>query len=180
MPSIDTTILVLNEFEEVNPGRRTDYLMYLIQILCSDLGYRHEWRGAPFSNTLRETLHDYHDNKEDYDKEIAKTSLKNSVIKKLARVKEIIQPPLGISQDNWIEMLVTIHYLKNICYVPEFEQKITEPNLNNSFRLLNKNRKVYITRTDPKREFELLEFKLAWTKLEQLGLLNKKHIRPET
>ncbi|MBU0894102.1 MAG: hypothetical protein KKF48_04395 [Nanoarchaeota archaeon] len=187
MVKLEETVLVLREFGEwvrapwdcEKDNYNPNHFIYLVQSLAFDMGFRYAWCGYPYSDTLNELYYEYYEDKNYVDESIISNGLKltKSGIKKLSKVKEIIKPPKNINKDKWLEMLSTIHYFKNICYVEEFEKRKMEINLNNTFLFLDENR-VTLTRTNPDRRFSLEEFKLAWNCLTEYGLLDKKHNRP--
>ena len=166
---IEHTIAVLNDVGGVGLNITDHYKMYLIQNLAVDLRYRHTWYGSPISEGLDETLREYFTGgRASYDKRIERLVLKESVKKDLTRVNKISIPPEEISRDKWLELLSTIHYFRNVCCVKK------GPTL--TFSELNQNRAV-ICAKDKNRQFNRQEFDLAWQRLEQFGLLDRKHNR---
>jgi len=175
---VEETVFVLSKFGGVNKGLRQQFMVYLAQTLAVDLGYRYRWFGIPYSEELYGDLETYSLHEEGYDMKPSKPFLKESEQQRLLRVREIIVPPKGIFLDKWIEMLATIHYFRNICYVEDFKTGNLVPSLFNTFCVLDENRATYIRRTNSERKFSLGEFKFAWDSLEQFGILDKKHDRP--
>lgn len=165
----EITIKILNEFENWNSNfHKPHQLIYLIQIFVKDIGYRHSWYYIPFAKTLQEGVNNYMWDKKNYDQKIEEIKLKPEIEKKLKKVKQIISPPPTISIDRWLDLLTSLHYFRNICGVKK--DKFT------TFLELDENR-FQIYKKNHERKFSLEEFKLAWDKLKEFGLLDKKHIR---
>ena len=139
--------------------------IFLIQVLGCDLGYRYGWyiRG-PYCReltadafTLKDELVAGQNDHEDFE-------LTEETKRRIERAKQLWSLPggLAIDQDDWLELLASIHYLRHIVYWPKGTSREFEP----VFRSLIESKPKYKNRKAAARE--------AWDRLDKFGLIETK------
>jgi len=139
--------------------------IYLAQITGIDLGYRFSWylRG-PYSTNLTEDAFALKDeiaegvaDHEDY-------QLLDEVTEVLDRAKELWEKPRepAISDDDWLELLASLHYLRHIAYRPPGAKR----DFDEVFTLLVKSKPQLTNKKLPARR--------AWKRLDEFGLVQAK------
>ncbi|NSW84409.1 MAG: hypothetical protein HPY90_14310 [Syntrophothermus sp.] len=101
-------------------------MVYLMQLFGIDLGYRFEWylRG-PYCTELTVDGFEIDKHRDEIEEYVKDYELSNEAREKLARFRDMIsQPPAdGLSQESWLELLASVHYLAQIAYVKNPEDK---------------------------------------------------------
>ncbi len=140
--------------------------IYLIQIMGYDLGYRYGWylRG-PYSRNLTVDAFTLRDELNAEEKDYAGFKLSPESTERIGKAKELWDVPngLSVSNDQWLELLASLHYLKHIAYWPN---KDTTKDFEGVFTSLVETKPHFKNyRTDAQR---------AWERLSEFGLLNAK------
>jgi uncharacterized protein YwgA len=115
------------DIETVDDRKKVQKAIYLGQLTGVDLGYRFGWYlMGPYSTSLTK---DYYALAESLvsDKEYEKKSLKRAIADKLSNIKPLfIKPPNvpdDISQEDWLELIASYHYLK---VIQKYDEKDTK------------------------------------------------------
>jgi uncharacterized protein YwgA len=138
--------------------------IYLLQLTGIDLGYRYNWYlYGPYSPALASDTFALRDEIK-YDNEFTNYELNSKTKTKLGTLQEIVGLPdtPKTNEQEWLELLASLHYLKHIAYWPgkgnpEFEE-------------------VFEKLADSKPHFadkKNLAI-VAWKKLGNIGLVEKK------
>lgn len=138
---------------------------YLLQLIGIDLGYRYNWylkgpycpalAGDVFS--LREEIKDGDDEFKNYELN-SETKEKFDTLKKL----EVLPKDAQTSEDEWLELVASLHYLKHIAYWGGKDN----PDFNEVFQKL--------VNSKPHFEGEKNLAKIAWSRIDEVGLIAKK------
>jgi uncharacterized protein YwgA len=96
--------------------------VYLIQIVGVDLGYRYGWylRG-PYSSTLTADAFALRDEAADGEQDHFGCSLTPEQVEKIEKARSLWALPndVAVSNDEWLELLASLHYLRHIAYWPK-------------------------------------------------------------
>lgn len=139
--------------------------IYLIQLMGFDLGYRFGWyiRG-PYSRPLTAEAFTLRDELVAEEKDHADFKLAPQSVEWIERAKRLWDVPSGlsVSNDQWLELLASIHYLKHIAYWPKGEIK--------DFK------EVFASLIDTKPQFKSREddAQRSWKRLQEFGLIDAK------
>jgi uncharacterized protein YwgA len=139
--------------------------IYLAQIAGVDLGYRFSWylRG-PYSTGLTEDAFALKDeiaegvaDHEDYE-------LLEDVSHALDKAEELWARPtdVKVSDDDWLELLASLHYLRHIAYRPPGASR----DFDEAFTLLVRSKPLFRNKKEPARR--------AWKRLDEFGLVQAK------
>jgi len=155
--------------QELNLGTFQDRLriqkkLYLAQLTGLDLGYRFSWYlYGPYCRELtndafrlaeqiREGLRDH------------ETRQLSPIARTLSSRATTIwgDAPTGPSEDDWLELLASLHYLRHISFWPQDRRRDFD--------------EVFAALVDSKPRFRgrKSEASLAWARLEQVGLIQRK------
>jgi uncharacterized protein YwgA len=141
--------------------------IYLIQLSGVDFGYRYNWylRG-PYCPALTRDAFLLKDEVEGEEKEYTTYELTDSAIEKIHAVQKIWDLPggLGVSPEDWLELLASLHYLKHVAYWPG--NNVAKERI---FQKLVEAKPHFAERPD------LIE--AAWSRLDESGLITKKSLR---
>lgn len=92
-------------------------IVYFLQLASVKFGYRFSWyHYGPYSADLTKAAFKYAGNKEYFDHKATAFIVTESGIKKLAKVREIIEPPQEVKKPDWLELLASIHYIKHFAF----------------------------------------------------------------
>ena len=138
--------------------------IYLLQLTGIDLSYRFNWYlYGPYSPALASDTFTLRDEIE-YDDEFKDYELNSQTKSKLNPLYTIINLPdtPKTNEPEWLELLASLHYLKHIAYwagkdSPEFDEV---------FEKLGQSKPHF------RDKRQLAE--VAWKKLDEVGLVNKK------
>lgn len=136
--------------------------VYLVQALGYDLGYRFSWylRG-PYSRHLTEDAFALRDELAAGDNDADGFDLADSVKGIVGRAKELWKLPNGLNldADRWLELLASLHYLKEVSYWPSEADRSFEP--------------VFAKLIESKPQFENQKdaAKQAWKQLASFSLI---------
>lgn len=139
--------------------------VYLTQLMGYDLGYRYGWylRG-PYCRELTEDAFTLKDEVASGEKDHELYTLSEEAVAKIGKAQRLWATPdgLGVSQDQWLELLASVHYLKHIAYFPRAVTKDFEA--------------VFKALTDAKPQFKdkKIDAKRAWDRLNEFGLIAAK------
>jgi len=139
--------------------------VFLIQVTGCDLGYRYGWyiRG-PYCRELTADAFALKDELDAGDKEHEGFELAQETKERVKRAKRLRSPPDGlvVSQDDWLELLASVHYLRHIVYWPKGVRRDFE----DVFRAL----------VDAKARFANARAaaRRAWDRLDEFGLIQAK------
>lgn len=144
--------------------------IYLTQLCGHDLGYRFGWylRG-PYSKSLTaeafELVEEVQSGAAEFD-EPHFDEAKASVFDTANRVWE---KPVGIdvANDDWLELLASMHYLRHIAYRPSQATRDFES--------------TFTALCDSKPQFadKQLQAKAAWDRLNEFGLIETRNLVPQ-
>jgi hypothetical protein len=141
--------------------------VYLAQVLGTDLGYRFGWyiRG-PYATGLTQDAFALRDEIASGDTEHQGYRLDAATVKKLDAAKRLFETPVGFkgSDDDWLELLASVHYLRHIAYRPPGAKR----EFNDVFTLLAESK--------PKFSGWNSEGRQAWKRLDEFGLIQAKTV----
>lgn len=139
--------------------------IYLAQVAGADLGYRYGWylRG-PYSRMLTADAFLLRDEIADGERDFEKFDLKADVAKRLDRAQElwIRDDSFTGTDEEWLELLASLHYLRHIVYRPAGAR----PDFDEAFRLLGETKPQFADRREEARQ--------AWQRLHGFGLIEAK------
>lgn len=138
--------------------------VYLAQIAGTDLGYRYGWyiRG-PYSTGLTQDAFALKDEIASGETEYKAFQLASKVTKALDTAKKIWDsPPKSTDNDDWLELLASLHYLRHIAYRPQGATR----NFDEVFGLLIQSKPQFAKRKE--------EARAAWKRLDEFGLVKAK------
>jgi uncharacterized protein YwgA len=142
--------------------------IYLAQIAGVDLGYRFSWylRG-PYSTTLTEDAFTLKDEIAEGIADHLDYQLLDDVAESLDEAKKLWErpPDVGVSDDLWLELLASLHYLRHIAYRPPGAKR----EFDDVFTLLVKSKPQFKDRKEPARR--------AWKRLQDFGLVQAKTLK---
>lgn len=139
--------------------------VYLSQLMGYDLGYRFGWylRG-PYCRELTVDAFTLKDEIASGEKDYEGFTLSDEAIQKIEKAEKLWATPAAIrvSQEQLLELLASVHYLKHIAYGPKAESK--------DFK------EVFKTLTADKPQFkdQKADVLKAWTQLNEFGLIAAK------
>ena len=139
--------------------------LYLLQLTGLDLGYRYSWYlKGPYSTDLTRDAFLLQEEIDAQDKEFEEYKLTEEAKKKANFANQIWQNPhqTDINNNDWLELLASLHYLKHLAYWRGKKQ----PVFNDVFPRLITTKPHF----SDKREWA----ELAWKQLEKLGLIENK------
>lgn len=91
--------------------------IYLIQAIGLDLGYHFGWyEMGPYGPSLAEDYHSLSAALATGDDEIKNYRIRDSVADQLEKLKPLLTSPqrVNLSQDDWLELLASIHFLAKV------------------------------------------------------------------
>jgi uncharacterized protein YwgA len=139
--------------------------VFLIQVMGCDLGYRFSWyiRG-PYCRELTAEAFALKDELSAGDQEHEAFELAQQTKQRIEKATALWALPSGlaVSQDDWLELLASVHYLKHIVYWPKNDPR--------DFR------EVFNALIDAKPKFETAKeaAQRAWNRLDEFGLIRSK------
>lgn len=140
--------------------------VYLMQLFGVDLGYRFEWylRG-PYCSDLTAMGFEIDMHKNEVEAEAKDYTLSKSVEDKLNLFKDMIsEPPAeGLTQELWLELLASMHFLARIAYTADPEEK--------------EYGKVSEKLINMKPWYNAEQTKQAWELLQKYGLLTDDKVK---
>lgn len=136
--------------------------IYLVQILGYDLGYRFSWYlHGPYCTSLTQEAFGLRDDLQSGDKDADDFVLSEDAKKQIDQARKLWTLPAGMdsSHDDWLELLASLHYLKEVAYWPPEQTKNFEA--------------VFKRLIDSKPRFSgrQAEVEAAWERLGQFDLL---------
>jgi uncharacterized protein YwgA len=139
--------------------------IYLIQLMGDDLGYRYGWyiRG-PYCRELTADAFTLRDEILSGENDYEGFELEASSKERIKRARRLWEIPPGSSvlEDEWLELLASLHYLKHIAYWPKPSKKDFEA----VFKALIGAKPRF---TNAKRAAQQ-----AWRRLHEFGLIDAK------
>lgn len=139
--------------------------VYLSQIAGTDLGYRFGWylRG-PYSTSLTRDAFTLKDEMATGDTEYKGFQLAPEATKALDKAKELWAVPPGFAggNDDWLELLASLHYLRHIAYRPPGAKR----DFDEVFDVLIQSKPQFAKRKE--------EARAAWKRLDEFGLIKAK------
>lgn len=141
--------------------------IYIAQLTGADLGYRYSWylRG-PYSTNLTADAFTLCDDIRSEDTDYRDFTLHEQTIQQLDLAKTVWEQPAEFdgSQDDWLELLASLHYLRHIAYRP----KGAERDFEECFQKL----------VDSKPRFSTMkaQAEIAWNRLDDFGLIDRKSL----
>lgn len=139
--------------------------VYLTQLMGVDLGFRFGWylRG-PYSTGLTETAFALIDDISTGDREFDKYSLHTETARKVKKANTLCTPPDNFqgSDEDWIELLASLHYLRHIAYRP----KNAIRDFDDTFQEL--------IETKPRFTNLKAQARQAWARLDEFQLIAKR------
>jgi hypothetical protein len=139
--------------------------IYLAQIAAIDLGYRYGWyiRG-PYSTGLTQDSFTLKDEIASGDTEHRGFRLAPKVTKALDHAKKLWEMPPNFTRgnDDWLELLASLHYLRHIAYKPHGAKR----DFDDVFELLIQSKPQFRKQKD--------EARTAWNRLDDYGLVKAK------
>jgi uncharacterized protein YwgA len=139
--------------------------IYLSQIAGVDLGYRFSWylRG-PYSTSLTDDAFTLKDEISEGLADHEEYQLHEAVTEALDQASKIWERPgdVVISDDDWLELLASLHYLRHIAYRPPGAKR----DFDEVFTLLVQSKPKFKNREDSARR--------AWQRLHDFGLVQAK------
>lgn len=143
--------------------------LYLIQISGIDLGYRYSWylRG-PYSTALTKDLFELDANVEEYKNVSEEYNFADDIRSSIGTCKVLLAKPscISVPDEEWYELLASLHYLKHIAYLSDFPDSASK-----GFNI------VYRNLPDDKRvRFPEPIAREGWDFLDNLGLIKHKEL----
>lgn len=141
--------------------------VYLIQISGYELGYRFGWylRG-PYSRDLTADAFTLRDELLDGEKDFEGYTLAKEGTERIDRARGLwnLPPNADVDNDQWLELLASLHYLRHIAYWPHASSKNFDA--------------VFAKLVDSKPQFRDSETsaRKAWGRLQEFGLIVAKSI----
>ncbi len=139
--------------------------IYLAQLTGVDLRYRFGWyiRG-PYSSSLAADAFALIDEIQIGDREFEEHVLQAKAARRLRSALDLWNVPSNFSEreNDWLELLASLHYLRHIAYRPRDAKR----DFNDTFAQLVESK----PRFGPMKD----EAKMAWKRLEEVGLVDKK------
>lgn len=100
--------------------------VYLMQLFGVDLGYRFEWylRG-PYCTELTTAGFEIDMHGENVDNYAKDYELSREAKERLDRCKDMISRPIpeGLEQEEWLELLASMHYLARVAYANNMQER---------------------------------------------------------
>jgi len=141
--------------------------IYLSQLFGIDLGYRFGWylRG-PYCPALTSDAFTLRQEIESGDEEADRYCLTEEARKRLARANKLWELPSGIevSEQDWLELLASLHYLRHIAYRPGDQSA----DFDGVFESLKRSKPRFTEMRD--------EARIAWERLEEFALTSCKTV----
>lgn len=107
--------------DTLDDRKRVQKAIYLGQLTGADLGYRFGWyiRG-PYSPDLTKDYYSLADLPVAHESEKGPVKLKPSVCAQLGVIRPLLEPPpgLALAQEDWLELLASLHYLRTVSRYP--------------------------------------------------------------
>lgn len=141
--------------------------IYLIQLMSYDLGYRYGWYiKGPYSRNLTVDAFTLRDELNAGEKDYASFELSRQATERIEKAKKMWDIPtrLFVPNDQWLELLASIHYLKHIAYWPKDSNKDFEA----VFKAL--------IAAKPQFTNAKVAAQRAWERLDEFGLIAAKTI----
>lgn len=136
--------------------------LYLVQVLGYDLGYRFSWylRG-PYCSSLTQEAFALRDDLLSGDNDADGFMLSDDAKETIRKAKELWRVPNGVTidQDEWLELLASLHYLKEVAYWPEGADKSFDA-------VFDK-----LIEAKPRFSDQILVTRRAWQQLNEFQLL---------
>ena len=132
--SLITLKLVLDELginstiETIDDRKRVQKAVYLGQLSGLDLGYRFGWYlMGPYCPSLTSDYYALKNSLELDDHEYEQYVLKDTQKAKIQKIKNVFPVPAGcpLSQENWLELVASYHFLRKISNMPDKETRET-------------------------------------------------------
>jgi hypothetical protein len=139
--------------------------VYLIQLMGCDLGYRYGWYiKGPYCRELTADAFTLRDELLSGDRDHDAFDLAGQSKGQVETAKRLWAPPAApaVSDDDWLELLASLHYLKHIAYWP--------PGSNKDFNAVF----AALVKTKPRFKNAQSTARLAWQRLEEFGLIAAK------
>lgn len=110
------TLGVDDSIDTVDDRKRVQKAVYLGQLSGIDLGYQYGWyRMGPYCPAL---TRDYYALKSELAAGALNPegqALNAAAVEKLKTVTPLLQPPTAdVTQENWLELLASVHFLRNV------------------------------------------------------------------
>ena len=115
--NLENELKVPSEIDRVRDRKLLQKAVYLGQLSGFDLGYRFGWYlMGPYCTSLARDYYSLNEAIATGDCEYENKELKASLRKKLERVRSLIEssPPSGLSASDWLELLSSVHFLREI------------------------------------------------------------------
>ncbi len=139
--------------------------IFLVQVMGCDLGYRFGWyiRG-PYCRDLTADAFTLKDELLAGEKDHDEFKLTDAAKNRVERAKQLwsLREGLGVDQDDWLELLASVHYLKHIVYWPKGETR----DFNAVFKALIDAKPKFASSRGAARR--------AWDRLDEFGLIQAK------
>lgn len=139
--------------------------VYLTQLMGYDLGYRYGWylRG-PYCRELTVDAFTLKDELASGERDHEQYALSEEAVEKIEMAERLwaTPPGLGVTRDQWLELLASVHYLKHIAYFPRAAAKDFEA----VFKAL--------TAAKPQFKDKREDVRKAWDRLNEFGLIAAK------
>ncbi len=141
--------------------------VYLIQLMGCDLGFRFGWyiRG-PYAPPLTADAFTLRDELSLGERDYQSFKLADETAAKIEKAKRLWGYPsaAGVSPDQWLELLASVHYLKHIAYWPKGSAKDFES--------------VFKSLVEAKPQFTSAKAaaERAWDRLDEFGLIAAKTV----
>ena len=138
--------------------------VYLTQLTGLDLAYRFGWYlHGPYSRELTSDAFRAKERIDDGEDDYKRETLAPFAKKLTKRAKTIwANKPDGIDEDDWLELLASLHFLKHIAYMG----KNAKRNFDEVWKALIDSKPRFKRRKDDGRK--------AWEQLRRVGLLENK------
>lgn len=139
--------------------------IFLIQVMGCDLGYRYGWyiRG-PYCRELTADAFALKDELNAGDREYEGFGLSQATRERIENAKRLWSGPTGlaVSQDDWLELLASVHYLRHIVYWPKGDPR--------DFKAVFK----ALIEAKPRFTGDKVAAQRAWDRLDESGLIEAK------
>jgi uncharacterized protein YwgA len=139
--------------------------VFLVQVMGCDLGYRFGWYiHGPYCRELTADVFSLKDELSAGERDFEDFKLAQETRDRIEQTKKVwsLADGLNINQDDWLELLASIHYLRHIVYWPKGAPR----DFQSVFKAL--------VEAKPKFALSQTPAEKAWDRLDEFGLIDAK------
>lgn len=112
------------DIQTIDDRKRIQKAVYLGQLTRVDLGYRFGWYVmGPYSPSLTRDYYKLAEDLQSGDRGYEGKKLRSAVLDRLRRIRPLLKVPDGLelSQEEWLELVASYHYLVKVSKQPRAE-----------------------------------------------------------